>query len=78
LLEANRGADAVFCAHVGFEDAGTFNDLFRGSLVNRVIGVHFWRVPFAEIPRERDSQTRWLYEQWARVDDWISRQMVLR
>lgn len=71
LLERNPGADAVFCAHTGFEGAGTFADLLRGSLVHATIRVTFWRVPFAEIPRQRRAQIAWLLQQWQRVDAWV-------
>jgi 1-acyl-sn-glycerol-3-phosphate acyltransferase len=78
LLERNPGADAVFCAHTGFEAAGTFADLLRGSLVRARIRVAFWRVPFAEIPRQRDAQITWLLEQWHRVDDWVEENRIVR
>jgi 1-acyl-sn-glycerol-3-phosphate acyltransferase len=71
LLERNVGADAVFCAHIGFDGAGSFRDLLNGSLVNRLVRVCFWRVPYTEIPRTAAAQADWLYEQWARIDAWI-------
>jgi 1-acyl-sn-glycerol-3-phosphate acyltransferase len=71
LLERNVGADAVFCAHVGFDRAGSFKDLLNGSLVHRLIRVRFWRIPYADIPRGAAAQTDWLYEQWARIDAWV-------
>ena len=72
LLERNRGADAVFCAHTGFEGGDTFAVLLNGALVGRTIRVCFWRVPFREIPTDASARAVWLYEQWARVDDWIT------
>jgi 1-acyl-sn-glycerol-3-phosphate acyltransferase len=69
LLDA--GADAVFGAHTGFEAAGTFWDLWGGSLVGRVIRARFWRVPAAEIPAEREARIHWLFEHWARIDAWV-------
>jgi 1-acyl-sn-glycerol-3-phosphate acyltransferase len=71
LLERNAGADAVFCAHVGFEGASGFRDLLNGSLVNRLVRVCFWRVPYAEIPRAAAARADWLYDQWARIDTWL-------
>ncbi|MBI1815042.1 MAG: lysophospholipid acyltransferase family protein [Deltaproteobacteria bacterium] len=73
LLEGNQNADAVFCAHVGFEGAATIGALLSGSLVGQVIRVRFWRVPFAAIPRDRAAQITWLYDQWARVDAFVRR-----
>lgn len=72
LLEPNVRADAVFCAHTGFDGAGSFTDLLNGSLVNRLVRVCFWRVPYAEIPRAAAAQADWLYAQWARIDRWIA------
>ncbi|HSP98683.1 MAG TPA: 1-acyl-sn-glycerol-3-phosphate acyltransferase [Candidatus Dormibacteraeota bacterium] len=71
LLERNPGLDAVFCAHTGFEGAATFRDLLGGALVRREVRVAFWRVPFAQIPLERDARAEWLYQHWRRIDDWI-------
>ncbi len=73
LLECNQGADAVFCAHVGFEGAATIGALLSGSLVGQVIRVRFWRVPFGAIPRDRAARIKWLYDQWARVDEFVGR-----
>jgi 1-acyl-sn-glycerol-3-phosphate acyltransferase len=71
LALLDSGVDVVFGAHTGFEAAGTFWDLWAGSLVGRVIRASFWRVPAAEIPAERDARIRWLFENWARVDAWV-------
>lgn len=71
LLERNPEADVVFCAHTGFEGAGTLLDLWRGSLVHQVIRVRLWRVPRARIPRSHDARAEWLLDQWRRVDEWI-------
>lgn len=73
LLEANEryGADAVFCAHVGFEGTRHTRDFLHGSLLGTTIRVKFWRVPYAEIPKDHGGRVRWLYEWWRRIDEWI-------
>ncbi len=71
LLASNPGLDVVFCAHTGWEGVATFWDLWAGNLVGRVIRVHYWRVPFAEIPVDDAERVDWLYAQWKGVDDWI-------
>jgi hypothetical protein len=71
LLANNPGADAVFCAHTGFEGAATFRDLLRGSLVGATVRVQFWRVPFSEIPSTASAQIDFLYRQWSRIDEWV-------
>ena len=61
LLEANSGKDVVFMAHVGFEGSANLVDLINGSWLNQTILMHFWRVPFAQIPEDKES---FLYQQW--------------
>jgi hypothetical protein len=39
--------------------------------VGKQIRVRFWRVPYAEIPTGRDARIDWLFDHWARIDDWI-------
>jgi hypothetical protein len=72
VLARNEGADIVFCAHTGLEGANHFADLFSGSLLDTVVRVRFWRVPFRDIPTDRLARIAWLYDQWERVDEWIA------
>jgi 1-acyl-sn-glycerol-3-phosphate acyltransferase len=71
LLEANPGADVVFCAHTGFEGAGSFWDLWCGALVGARVSVRFWRVPWSQVPESREQRISWLYDQWTQIDRWI-------
>jgi 1-acyl-sn-glycerol-3-phosphate acyltransferase len=71
LLDATRGTDVVFCAHVGFDGFETVGDIWRGGLVGRTISVRITRVDAGEIPADRDAQIRWLYAHWQEMDDWI-------
>jgi aminopeptidase N len=66
----------VFGAHAGFEAAGGFWDLWRGSLVGRVIRARFWRVPAAEIPADREARVAWLFEHWRRVDAFVGAELA--
>jgi 1-acyl-sn-glycerol-3-phosphate acyltransferase len=68
LMEANPGADAVFCIHTGFESTMSMAQLWRGDLVKTRVRVRFWRVPFGEIPAGREALSAWMWDQWARVD----------
>ena len=68
LLERSRDADAVFCAHTGFEGADTLRALLNGVLIGRTVRVHLWRVPHDEIPIGPAARAAWLYDQWLRVD----------
>lgn len=74
LLEQNENADAVFCVHTGLERANTARDLLDGTIVGQTVRVNCRRVPFAEIPQRREERINWLYEHWAKVDDWVGRQ----
>ncbi len=67
LLENNPGADAVFCIHTGFESTMSMAQLWRGDLVKTRVRVKFWRVPFEEIPRDRDAIIGWMWDQWAQA-----------
>lgn len=71
LLDDAAGVDVVFCGHVGFDGLEHISDIWSGELVGRTIAVTLWRCPAAEIPPGRDARTRWLYENWQRMDDWI-------
>lgn len=70
LLDAAPGIDVVFLEHTGFEGASTFPKLWHGALVGETVRVRLRRVPAATIPA--DGRDRWLFEQWAEVDRWIS------
>ena len=72
LLQRNCEADVVFCAHVGFEGTASFKEIIGGRAVGETIRVVFWRVPFEDIPADRDGKVAWLFEQWRAVDDWIA------
>ncbi|MHC4710195.1 MAG: lysophospholipid acyltransferase family protein [Planctomycetota bacterium] len=71
LLDADTGADVVFCVHFGFDGIRSFQDFLWGGLIDRTIEVEFWRVPAQSIPSDRNAQARWLYDQWSRVDEWV-------
>jgi 1-acyl-sn-glycerol-3-phosphate acyltransferase len=75
LLDA--GVDVVFGAHAGLEQAGSFRDLWHGSLVGRLIRARFWRVPAAEIPPDPEARRRFLFEHWQRVDAWVGEQLAV-
>ena len=75
LLEAETGADVVFCVHFGFDGVRAFQDLLGGELIDRTIEVEFWRVPASSIPEDRGARIGWLYDQWSRVDEWVGRRV---
>lgn len=71
ILAHNDRADAVFCAHTGFEGSATPASLLKGELVDQTIHVRFWRVPFQNIPTAEDERIEWLYKHWGRIDRFV-------
>ncbi|MBE0610367.1 MAG: 1-acyl-sn-glycerol-3-phosphate acyltransferase [Dehalococcoidia bacterium] len=72
LLEAARGTDVVFLAHTGLEGATEYHNILRGGLIGRTVRVRIWRVPAEEIPQSRDERAEWLFDQWDKLDSWVS------
>jgi len=70
LLEASS-ADVVVLAHRGLEGFARIRDMWSGALVGSRIDLEFWRVPFSEIPEDREARIAWLFELWADVDTWV-------
>lgn len=77
MLEANTKAYAVFCAHFGFEAAAKAINFLNGSLINKTVHIKLWKIPFEEIPTTPEQQIEWLYEHWAKIDEWIELQKKL-
>lgn len=67
-------ADVIFVAHAGLDTLVSVADVWHGLPVNQLIRAKWWRVPSGEVPRSggRESQERWLYDWWQRIDEWIT------
>jgi hypothetical protein len=74
LLDATNPADVVVLVHSGLDGFAQLRDIWAGSMVNTTVQVEFWRVPRRELPTSRAEQIDWLFETWARVDNWIEDQ----
>ena len=61
ILEANTEKDVVFLAHTGFEGSASILDLIDGSWLYQKIHLHFWRIRFSEIPKDKQN---FLFQQW--------------
>ena len=61
MLEVNPGKDVVFLAHTGFEGSASLHDLMSGAWQGQAVRLHFWRVPFADIPEDTRA---FIYAQW--------------
>jgi 1-acyl-sn-glycerol-3-phosphate acyltransferase len=71
MLMNNPGRDVLFCAHSGFEGSSHFSNLINGSWMGARIRIHFWRVPFQDIPTDRDAAIRFLFGQWDRMQETV-------
>lgn len=75
LIDANPEADVLIVAHVGLDGLARVRHLWDPSLVGREIRVKLWRVDHDRIPNDPAERAEWLFDEWARVDDWIAEQL---
>ena len=71
-LEANPAADVIFAAHTGLGLAAYPREVWRHMPIGGTLRMRMWHVPAADVPRDPDAQTRWLYEWWERIDAWLA------
>jgi 1-acyl-sn-glycerol-3-phosphate acyltransferase len=72
LLQETAGADVVFCAHSGLEDALNKASIMAGGLIGRPLRIQFRRVARSTMPQDEAGLTRWLLEEWATLDEWVT------
>ena len=65
MLAANPGKDLVFLAHAGFEGSANIQDLLGGGWLNQRVRLHFWRVPYSELPK--DNVQDFLFAEWDKM-----------
>ena len=70
-LDGAPDADVVVLAHTGLEGLAGPKDALRMVPFKHPIRLHTYRVPRDEVPDDDEQRARWLYDQWAIVDDWI-------
>ena len=70
-MEANPQADVIVVAHTGLEKMLTVRDVWRELPVDKRIVLKGWVAEPSDIPADRAARESWLYDWWARVDDWI-------
>jgi 1-acyl-sn-glycerol-3-phosphate acyltransferase len=71
-------ADVIFVAHAGLDQLVSMSDIWRSLPIRQVVQAQWWRVPAAEVPRDRrhEDQVRWLYDWWALIDGWVAGQQA--
>lgn len=72
LLDGAPNADIVLYAHVGFDQFSSIASIIRNVPFRRPVHVKFWRHARASIPKDDHGQTRWLFDRWRELDEWIS------
>ncbi|MER7283509.1 1-acyl-sn-glycerol-3-phosphate acyltransferase [Dactylosporangium sp. NPDC000244] len=70
-LDAAPEAGVIWVAHTGLDKLLTVADVWRHLPLDLTITMRWWSVEPEEIPAGRDERVEWLYEWWARIDDWI-------
>jgi 1-acyl-sn-glycerol-3-phosphate acyltransferase len=73
-------ADVIFVAHTGLDLLVSPGKIWRSLPLDHAVHARWWRVPASDVPRDEDhdSQVRWLYDWWQRMDTWISGQAEVR
>jgi 1-acyl-sn-glycerol-3-phosphate acyltransferase len=71
-LSAAPEADVMLVAHAGLDHLLTVADVWRALPTEKTITMRWWRVPAADIPRQREAQIDWLFGWWERIDEWIA------
>jgi 1-acyl-sn-glycerol-3-phosphate acyltransferase len=70
-IDAAPDAGVIFVAHTGLDRMLTVGDMWRELPMDKQLIMKFWSVPPDEIPTTEDERITWLYEWWARIDEWI-------
>jgi 1-acyl-sn-glycerol-3-phosphate acyltransferase len=70
-LDAAPGAQVVWVAHTGVDRMLTVADVWRELPLETTITMRWWAVPAAEVPDGYDQRVEWLYDWWAKIDQWI-------
>lgn len=73
-ISACPAADVVFVAHTGTERIIGVRDIWRSLSSDISVRVRWWRLPAGDVPStaDHDTQVRWLYDWWERIDAWIA------
>ncbi|MFC6014733.1 1-acyl-sn-glycerol-3-phosphate acyltransferase [Plantactinospora solaniradicis] len=70
-LDAAPDAGVIFVAHTGLDRMLTVADVWRELPMDKRIVMRFWSVPPEEVPAGRQERIDWLFDWWARIDEWV-------
>ncbi|MER5703860.1 1-acyl-sn-glycerol-3-phosphate acyltransferase [Micromonospora sp. NPDC002296] len=71
-LDAAPDAGVIFVAHTGLDRMLTVTDVWRELPMDKRIVMRFWSVPPEEVPVGKQERIDWLFDWWARIDEWIA------
>ncbi|HXR72947.1 1-acyl-sn-glycerol-3-phosphate acyltransferase [Actinocrinis sp.] len=72
-IDAAPHADLVFVAHTGLDHMQSVHQAWCGVPLTHPVEVTWWTIPAERVPVEEDARLRWLHDNWAEIDAWISR-----
>ena len=72
LLQGAPDADLVVCTNTGFELFGSIKQIVGKPYTNDPIVIETWRIPRSEIPQDADEFALWLFDEYVKIDDWVS------
>lgn len=72
LLEQAGDWDIAICAHAGLEGSASFDELWNGALVGRVVHVRTSLFSGSALPPTREGKIDWLFDRWREVDDFVA------
>jgi 1-acyl-sn-glycerol-3-phosphate acyltransferase len=70
-LDAAPGAEVIWVAHTGVDKMLTVADVWRELPLETTITMRWWSVDAADVPKGREERVEWLFDWWARIDQWI-------
>ena len=76
-IEGSPDATVLFIAHAGLEGIHGFSDLWSSVPLRRKVVAHGWPCSIEGLSSELTERTRWLFDEWVVVDDWIDETLRL-
>ena len=74
LAAAPPNSDVFFVGHAGLETFVSWGDIWRGMPMDTTVAVRVWHCPAEEVPGA-DGQEEWLFDTWAKIDQWIGERL---
>ena len=70
-MDAAPDAGVIFVAHTGLDRMITVADVWRELPMDKRLVMRFWSVDPEDVPVDEEARVSWLYDWWARIDEWI-------